>query len=649
MLVKLCADPGAIGCPDAVGAVDVMQVSLGVGATPSHTDGVSVTVPRMADELPPRPTNLSSGPSVPSWRDRLVGRLPWWALVALGVAGVGVGGWLLARPFRSLHVLVWLAGAGLVINGVAEVAAAGRSRRPGLGRAIGVLWVGAGVAVMAWPSITLFALALATGVVLVLGGTIKLVVAARGSADDVEDDRFLVGLSGVTNVISGVLALTWPGATVLVLALVIGLRTAIAGVDHVIVGVRRRSQPGGALPRRVWPRWVRVTAGVAALGLALAGLGVSVALHRATPDDPGPFYTAPSPLPDVPLGTILRQEEIAGFHPDATSYRVLYMSTGFDGSPTAVSGLVVVPDAPAPADGRKIVAFTHGTVGVQPNCAPSALGTEAVAAFEGLDEFVAAGYVVAATDYQGLGTQGPHPYLVGDAEAMQALDSVRAAQELPEAEAGNDVVVWGHSQGGHASLFTGEVAPSYAPELNLLGIAAGAPVPDLVELFKYNVDTTVGKVLISMALSQWAEVFDASLSDILTPAARLAVDRVADVCLYGLGQIASAIPGTVILDITFLKAPPWEVEPWRSIVSQNNPGGRPTGVPMFVSQGDADTIVDPALTATMVDRLCEAGETVQFHEMVGVGHVEAGHEAAPTVAEWMADRFAGSPAPSTCP
>ena len=519
---------------------------------------------------------------------------------------------------------------------------------------MGVLWIGAGVAVLAWPGITLFALALATGVVLVVGGMIKLVVAARGSDDDVEDDRFLVGLSGTTNIISGILALSWPGATVLVLALLIGLRTVIAGAGHVITAFELRARPdefvdGAMPPRRTWPRWVRMTGGLAALAVAVAGLGLSVIVHRATPDDPGPFYTAPSPLPDVPLGTILRQEEIDDFHADATTYRVLYMSTGFDGTPTAVSGLIVVPDAPAPAGGRKVVAFTHGTVGVQPNCGPSVLGSKAVAAFEGLDEFVAAGYVVAATDYQGLGTEGPHPYLVGDAEAMQALDSVRAAQRLAAAEAGNDVVVWGHSQGGHASLFTGELAPSYAPELHLVGVAAGAPVPDLVELFKYNVDTTIGKVLISMALSQWADVFDANLSDILTPAARLAVDRVADVCLYGLGQIASAIPGAIILDITFLKAPPWEVEPWKSIVVENNPGSRPTGVPMFISQGDADTIVDPALTERMADQLCANGETVELLLMPAVGHVEGGHTAAPTVAEWIADRFAGQPAPSTCP
>ncbi|MBA3606771.1 MAG: lipase, partial [Acidimicrobiia bacterium] len=92
------------------------------------------------------------------------------------------------------------------------------------------------------------------------------------------------------------------------------------------------------------------------------------------------------------------------------------------------------------------------------------------------------------------------PYLVGESGAMNELDAVRAARSIDAADAGADVAVWGHSQGGHVALFTGQLAPVYAPELNIVGVAAGAPVPDLVELFKVNVATTVGKILISMAL-----------------------------------------------------------------------------------------------------------------------------------------------------
>ena len=177
------------------------------------------------------------------------------------------------------------------------------------------------------------------------------------------------------------------------------------------------------------------------------------------PDEPGDFYAAPSPLPDGPPGTIIRSEVIDGFHPGATAYRVLYTSTGYDGRPAAVSGLIVVPDGEPPARGRRVIAYTHGTVGVASRCGPSLVaGPQQPLFFEGGAALLDAGYVVAAPDYQGLGTRGPHPYLVGDSEAKNTLDAVRAARNLPEAEASRDFAVWGHSQGGHASLFTGQVA-----------------------------------------------------------------------------------------------------------------------------------------------------------------------------------------------
>jgi pimeloyl-ACP methyl ester carboxylesterase len=296
-----------------------------------------------------------------------------------------------------------------------------------------------------------------------------------------------------------------------------------------------------------------------------------------------------------------------------------------------------------------VIAFTHGTVGVASNCSPSLQGAKALPAFEGLPEFVAAGYVVAASDYEGLGAPGPHPYLVGDVEGMNALDSVRAAANLVAAHAGSDFAVWGHSQGGHASLFTGQLASTYAPDLKLHGVAAGAPVPNLRELFEVNIKTTVGKILIAMALQSWERVYaDASLDQIVTPAARPTVAKIARHCLYNRRQILASVPGALVLGLTFLRRPPWETEPWKTIVEENNPGGAPTGVPILLVQGGADHIVAPAVTNRFAEQLCRSGETVEIKRYPGVGHLVTGHEAAAGVAAWIADRFAGKLAPASC-
>ena len=413
--------------------------------------------------------------------------------------------------------------------------------------------------------------------------------------------------------------------------------------------------PGSPVPdsdkeKSRW-RWLGITLLVIGILLAAAVAGWAIFVHESRPDAPSAFYEAPSPLPEGPAGTIIRSETIKGFHPMATAYRVLYKSTGYDGSPTAVSGFILVPDGPAPAEGRQVIAYTHGTVGVASNCAPSLVTNpeQQPLLVEGGSELLEAGYVVAASDYQGLGTPGPHPYLVGDAEGMNALDGVRAARNLTEANAGEEFAVWGHSQGGHASLFTGQLAATYAPELQLVGVAAGAPVPNLEDLFAVNIKTTVGRVLIAMALQSWAKVYDdANLDQIVTPVARPLVGRIAKNCLYNRNQILASVPAALALDLTFLHTPPWEAEPWKTIAETNAPGATRTNAPILIVQGDADKIVAPDVTARLVDTLCAEGETVDLRVLPRIGHLETGHVAAPDVLRWIADRFAGRRASTIC-
>lgn len=576
---------------------------------------------------------------------------PWGVVLAFGAACVVVGVWLLAEPFGSASVLAWLVAAALILSGLGEWASARVTPRPWLSAVIGAAWIAAGVVAASWPAITPLALAITVGVALVGGGAIKVVTALFADGDE----RFILGLSGLTNIAVGAFAAAWPAVTVLVLAVLVGVRTILSGIGQIALAVKLRQTPPGTAATTDagtpsgWPRWLRFTGAFVVLALSLGGLAISVAVHRATPDEPGPFYSAPSPLPDGPPGTIIRTQIIDDFHDDATTYRVLYTSTGYDGDPTAVSGIIVVPDGAAPAEGRNVIAFTHGTVGVATNCSPSLQGRDALAVYEGLDEFLSAGYVVAATDYQGLGTPGPHPYLVGESAAMNALDSVRAAHNLTDAHAGTDFAVWGHSQGGHASLFTGQITPSYAPELHLVGVAAGAPSTNLEELLRVNVETPVGRILMAMAMKSWSQVYnDANLDQIVAPQARPAVTKIAERCFYDPTQILASVPSSLLLGFTFLSAPPWETEPWSTIVAENTPGAAPTDVPMLITQGETDPIIAPNVTAQFVDELCVNGETVDYRVLPGVAHLEAGHEAAPDVAEWITDRFANKPAPNTC-
>src|SRR5437667_269770 len=84
------------------------------------------------------------------------------------------------------------------------------------------------------------------------------------------------------------------------------------------------------------------------------------------------------------------------------------------------------------------------------------------------------GYALASTDYEGLGTPGVHPFLIGRSEGRGVVDIVRAARAL-DSRVGRRWVIAGHSQGGHAALWAAALAPSWAPELSFRGVAAFAP------------------------------------------------------------------------------------------------------------------------------------------------------------------------------
>src|ERR1700685_998181 len=214
------------------------------------------------------------------------------------------------------------------------------------------------------------------------------------------------------------------------------------------------------------------------------------------------FYRAPASEAAGAPGTLVRQEVIDGAPLGATAYRVLYRSTGLDNKPILVSGVVIVPPGDPPPGGRPIVAWAHPTSGIVPRCAPS-LAIFLSQQIQGLRSFVREGYVVTATDYPGLGTEGPHPYLVGTSEARAVIDSVRVAGQLPGTGDGKKFVVWGHSQGGHAALFTGIIAKTYAPELDLLGVAAAAPASDLATLMNEDIDSVGGKNITVVKLWAW--------------------------------------------------------------------------------------------------------------------------------------------------
>ena len=378
---------------------------------------------------------------------------------------------------------------------------------------------------------------------------------------------------------------------------------------------------------------------------ALVALFLAIAGCASVEPVPGPFFQAKVAAGARP-GDVLRAEAMAGAPAGASAQRLLYVSTGLDGTPVVVSAVVIVPDSAAPTDGRNVVAWAHPTTGVEPQCAPQ-LRKEFFDRIPGLAAMLAQGQVVVATDYPGLGTVGPHPYLIGVSEARAVIDSVRALRQVAGAKATSRFAVWGHSQGGHAALFTGQLAKAYAPDLTLVGVAAAAPATDLGALLRDDVGTPIGRMLMAYSLWSWSRVYDATLVGTIVPDALPVVDGIAGICLESQMELQQAAEKARALARGFLQGNPFDREPWRGLLAQNEPGTA-VGAPVFIAQGTVDPIVRPDVTAAFVDGLCRRGEKVRIVELAGVGHLTAAVDSAAAAVQWMAARFEDAVAPDDC-
>lgn len=348
-------------------------------------------------------------------------------------------------------------------------------------------------------------------------------------------------------------------------------------------------------------------------------------------------------------GTLLSYDRIAlPRNYRAKAWRILYVTRNYRMAPILSTGLVVLPDKAAriPME-RTFVAWAHPTTGIARHCAPSLRDTP-IKSIGGLNDLVAAGVVVAATDYPGLGTAGPIGYLVGKGQAYATIDSVRAAKQIPGVGGGRDFALWGYSQGGHAALFAAGLAESYAPELSLKGVAAIAPPTDLATLLRANLDSVPGRILASFTLSSWSVKYRAPLNQLVDARAEALVGEVSRSCVDDLGGKLDALAAQKGLKQGFLKQDPEQVAPWEELMAANSLFSLNSRVPALIIQGASDDIVKPEVTTQFVRASCRSGARIEYVTLPGKGHggaMEAGYRRA---AGWLAGRLAGEPARSNC-
>jgi pimeloyl-ACP methyl ester carboxylesterase len=351
-------------------------------------------------------------------------------------------------------------------------------------------------------------------------------------------------------------------------------------------------------------------------------------------------YELPDSLPTGPMGSILRSEPLEA-RDGVRAWAVLYLSTGLKGTPVAVSGIVLAPKGAPPPDGRPVIAWAHGSRGVSDACAPSHDGAgDLIMVTQPLLDL---GYVVVATDYQGLGTPGPHPFFVGQSEGRSILDGARAARLVPDTGAGDRVAFVGHSQGGHAVLWAAELAPTYAPELEIVGTVAAAPAGDLLAFATAirrkeapKVDWLIGLQIVYI----WHEIYGLPIDTVLSRQDRERAAELPVTC-----PDHSLIPPgqPLLVDLT-------TIPEWRRQLEENTPGAAGIDAPILVLHGTADDIIPIETTRSEVQRLCLVGDTVDFRALAGADHGDSLYAGGrlTELAHWIAERLDGDPATSTC-
>lgn len=373
----------------------------------------------------------------------------------------------------------------------------------------------------------------------------------------------------------------------------------------------------------------RLRIGAAAVGVLVLAAGIVLQVTAPRPDG---FYAAPARLP-AGHGVLIRSEAFTrGVPSGAVAWRILYTTTRGDGSAVSAGAIVVAREQAAP---RPVVVWAHGATGIAPGCVPSLqadpVGTGSI---PDLAPALAAGWIVVAPDYP----EEPHPFLIGPGEARSLLDAVLAVRAMKGLAAGPQTLIWGHSQGGNAALWSGIIAPAYAPAVDLEGVAALAPGSEVPQLADYWSDEIYSAYLVEAYSATYPDVrFDAYVKARDRIVVREQAERCLDDSKVDLAVLSALRGHQASLNRGAL-----------GVRLRENVPDQPIGVPVLVAQGEADTTVPARIQDAYARRECATGTRVDYRTYPGLDHVGILSGDSPDLAQWSRDRLDGKPAPTTC-
>lgn len=393
---------------------------------------------------------------------------------------------------------------------------------------------------------------------------------------------------------------------------------------------------------------------VALVALLIAALTAC----QEKPPGEDPFYTPPSPLPAGNPGDVISSRD-SRFSldpidltavPGIKATQVLYRSTDASGQANAVSGTVLVPTTPWIGLGKRpLVSWAVGTRGVGDSCAPSYTLTQGTD-YEGLfiKGLLDRGWAVAVTDYEGLGTPGMHTYMVGPSQGRAVLDMARAAQRLPGSGlSGAPTAVFGYSQGGGAAGWAAELAPTYAPELNLKAAVAGGIPSDLTAVANFHEGTPFIGLTLLASMGMDAAYPELDLESYLNDRGEQLLEEADDLCLVSVDGISTIFSTIFAKRGDFTHTDPLTDPAWQARLAQSELGSKKPTVPVFQYHGIVDEMVPYPQARELRRTWCNKGANVTWTSLPGE-HLLGMVEGYPLAVTWLSNRFLGLPTFGNC-
>jgi Secretory lipase len=369
------------------------------------------------------------------------------------------------------------------------------------------------------------------------------------------------------------------------------------------------------------------------------------------------FYTPPSPSPAGSAGELVWYRpttvNLNVTLPAVKAWNVLYQSTDQHGQPDWVTGTVIVPSAKWSGKGeRPVVTYAEGTQGLAHECAPSlqmAAGTE----YDGgaIIESLKKGYAVTVTDYEGY-TNGAVPtYIAGKAEGQSVLDIVRAGRQVPGSgiAANAPVIVWGYSQGGQAAGWAGEIQSSYAPDVKMIGLAAGGVPADLQAVSAFGSGSVAAAFSLDSLIglsAAYPEEFN--LASFTNAAGVEAAGKLLSECaIQSLAEFRDVNFSSYTIGGKSFEEIEAEHPAVQNIINEQKLGTKPVPVPVYHYHGLEDEFVPVAQDVALHQAWCSLGVSDDMQLYPG-DHLLTDPTAISTVIKWVEERIAGKKAPSTC-